>query len=499
LKFPIFKIRSVTTEKKCNNLIYSKTKNDLYEETKSQESKITEEQDIKDSLNKIKDYSTKDLNYNNNIFKNSTNNNNEEKFTTDLSKNNLNTNNSNNNNITHLLGELNKSNQQTKSKRNFFVAIKVLEATASDKHIVFNYSHNDYYKNMINYKVRNDVNQLINAKNEKEMWKTLNNSGTQFNFFSLADKNINKEENDLFNTGNKFYNQSTKHIKKNEDFNSKRLSIEALAVNSSQYLANNLKKIILVNSTDSVNNEKNLTKNFLKIDKNNPKIKNIVLSCSEKKIEEFDLVEKSANDFKAFSSRKLSLEKISNNLNVYKQYNHNSNISIRNSINLPPESDTIINSFNKFKLLGNNNKNRSQESTPDNIILNHPYKTPFFKKNSSIRKISLIGLNNTNSQRNIRNVGFFSNTKENKKKKANTNNNFFKNNEMDRDPMTDTKYFDKHSNFNSTSNGFSTSEKNFRTTLESYLPRKNNNNHLNGNFYIYNFILIYKIKKKQTL
>jgi hypothetical protein len=209
-----------------------------------------------------------------------------------------------------------------------------------------------------------------------------------------------------------------------------------------------------------------------------------VLSSAEKKIEELDLVEKSANDFKAFSSRKLSLEKISNNLNVYKQYNNNSNIGLRNSINFPPESDTNINSFNKFKLIGNNNKNRSQEVTPDNIILNHPYKTPFFKKNSSIRKISFIELNKINSERTLRNVGFFSSTKENRKKKSNTNNNnFFKNNEMDGDPMTDTNYFDKHSNFNSTSNGFSVSEKNFRTTLESYLPRKNNNNnHLNGNF-----------------
>jgi len=462
LEFPINKIKTITNEK-LNKFINISSKNiAANEEIKTEESKASEIDKIRPTK-KYYEYPTQDENK---LFNSKSlfPNNEEKKITNDLTK--LMNSNTNNTKLLNLFREFDKKNQYIKPKKDFLVSIKDFEKTAEE----VNFNQKNYYKNMMKFKVRNDVNQLINSKNEKEMYKTIINfsvTGSQNKLFSPIQ---NKSDENLIKSLPLFYNHSSKNFNINNfNNNIKRFSVEI--PNSSNDNFNNFKKTNLIYQSNSLNIGKNIHENTLnKFDITKKfEFKSNICNSARKNLDNDNSIKKEIDNKR---SRKISMDFINHNFNTNihnkKLYSmKNANIMSLdheyNKNNFYDKTNNHIN-FNKYK-------NRNKDSSPED----NNYRREIMNKKFHSLKINQKQTFNSLNLNKFKSPNSMASTQEKFCFKLTSGNPFFKKNEAERDLFRESNYFDKYSNFNSTSNGFSTSDKNFRTTLESYLPRKTHN------------------------
>jgi len=343
--------------------------------------------------------------------------------------------------------------------KKFFVAIKDLENPDEEKYNSFLYNQK-YFKNMLKFKVKNDVNYLINSKKGSEMFKTNRNffmSMTQKKLFSsnsYTNYNLDKLNNNTNSNATKhsIFSKNIINNEINKDPDNRKVdsseipnltnysnNIKSKIDNNAIFLGNSDKKIKLNFDLNQIISDKNSVYNLL-----SSKIATTNISKKNYSDEAYNKVE---NDFPSSAKKFTKLTHLMSSPDK----NHNNFTTNKNKLNQHNCFEKQV--FNRANKIPTINKYYSQNK--------------FFNKNKQLTQGKSVTNKNKNS---------FSNSQE---RIINDNSDINKLNkikiESEKEFFRDSNYFDKFSCIYSTSNGFSSSDKNFRTSMESNIFKKNFN------------------------
>lgn len=333
-------------------------------------------------------------------------------------------------------------------KKKFCIAINNMDDNIKISHNPLLQSK-DYLNNMIKFKVRNDVNNLINSKNEKQTLRNL----MAFSMSNMSLKNYNrsldKNFKDLSNVTTyereMFFNKHSFDIPKNF------VSPPVVKQPNNNKRSNYLLKHQISQSEKKPKIFGNRQKESLLADDNSNNNKTPLLGENK----DLDILEKKRR-LSYFYSTQTSFIK---NIDTKQTKNRSKEKFSLEKDERNDKTDNIINeSNNNYKII-NNLKNKysniNNNNLPIKIELSTPIRDSLQKNNLFNRNDKLISFSNFKEKFNQ--ISFAKNNSHHKRYKDK----FLK------DSNTPDPY--------SVSNGFSCSEKNYRTTLESYLPIKASN------------------------